>query len=73
MRGPLNKGTLTRPSSREVRTRVPLFSVVYFSRGTLPTKTVGKRALLGDPVQVRGSPGSLAARCPLTGLKLNAL
>ena len=28
----------TRPSSREVGIRVPFFSVVYFSRGTLPTK-----------------------------------
>ena len=39
-----------RSSSREVRIRVPfLFSVVYFSRGTLPPKRNGfKRALLGD-------------------------
>ena len=28
----------TRSSSREVRIRVPFFSVGYFSRGTLPTK-----------------------------------
>ena len=42
----------TRPSSREARTRVPTFSVVYFSRDTLPRKKKkrrkGKRALLGD-------------------------
>ena len=37
----------TRSSSREVRIRVPFFSVVYFSRGTLPPKK-GKRELLGD-------------------------
>ena len=37
----------TRSSSREVRIRVPCFSVVYFSRGTLKK---GKRALLGDLV-----------------------
>ena len=36
-------------SSREVRIRVSTFSVVYFSRGTLPPKR-GKRALLGDLV-----------------------
>ena len=41
----------TRSSSREVRLRVPdFFSVVCFSRETLPTKKVGKRALLGDLV-----------------------
>ena len=37
-----------RSSSGEVRIRVPFFSVVYFSRGTLPQKRHGKRALLGD-------------------------
>ena len=31
-----------RSSSREVRIRVPFFSVVYGSRGTLPQKRVGK-------------------------------
>ena len=37
-----------RSSSRELRIRVPTFSVVYFSRGTLPTKKGERRALLGD-------------------------
>ena len=46
--GPGTTG-LTRSSSREVRIRVPVFSV-YFSRGTLPTKkeTV-KGHLAGGP------------------------
>ena len=35
------------PNLREVRIRVPFFSVVYFSRATLPTKTGERRALLG--------------------------
>ena len=37
-----SSGFFTRSSSREVRIRVPgtLFSVVYFSRGTLPKKRV---------------------------------
>ena len=44
----LDMFSITRSSSREDRLRVPLlFSVVYFSRGTLPTKRTGKRAL-GD-------------------------
>ena len=34
----------SRSSSRDVRIRVPTFSVVYFSRGTLPQKGNGKRA-----------------------------
>ena len=41
---------MTRSASRvlrEVRIRVPTFSVVYFSRGTLPQKR-GKRAPMGD-------------------------
>ena len=38
---------VTRSCSREVTIGVP-FSVVYFSRGTLPPKKRGKRALLGD-------------------------
>ena len=41
----------TRSSSREVRIGYP-FSVVYFSRGTLPPKT-GKRAPLGDVGEVK--------------------
>ena len=44
-RGPAAHPTKARSSSREVR--IPLFSVVYFSRGTSPPKK-GKRALLGD-------------------------
>ena len=40
---------MPRSYSREVRIRVPVFSVVYFSRGTLPQKRE-KRALLGDLV-----------------------
>ena len=35
---------LSRSSSGEVRIRVPFFSVVYFSRGTLPPKRNSKRA-----------------------------
>ena len=51
---------VSRSSSSEVRIRVPfVFSVVYFSRGTLPTKK-GKRALLGSIFDwlaiFRGSP-----------------
>ena len=42
-------GFLAGPSSREVRIRVPYFSVVYFGRGTLPKR--GTRALLGDLVE----------------------
>ena len=42
---------LPRSSSPEVRIRVPFFSVVHFSRGTLPPKK-GKRALLGDLANV---------------------
>ena len=38
----------SRSSSREARVRVPFFSVVYFCRGNLPPKKIGKRALLGD-------------------------
>ena len=39
--------SISRSSSREVRIRVPtFFGFVYFSRGTLPTKKVGQRALL---------------------------
>ena len=40
-------GREARSSSREFRIRVPFFSVVYSSGGTLSPKT-GKRALLGD-------------------------
>ena len=45
----------TRSSSREVRIRVPFFSVVYFSRGPLPTKkeTVKVGTQLGDLVYVQ--------------------
>ena len=39
--------TASRSSSREVRIRVPCFSVVYLSRGTLPPKK-GNRTLLED-------------------------
>ena len=35
-------GITARSSSREVRIRVPFFSVVYFSRGTQPKKGVRK-------------------------------
>ena len=43
----------SRPSSREVRIRVPdFFSAVYLSRRTLRQKK-GKRALLGDLVLLR--------------------
>ena len=42
--GPIPGGLILththRSSSREVRIRVPTFSVVYFSRGTLPKKRV---------------------------------
>ena len=41
----------TRSSSREVRIRVPfLFSVVHFSRGTLPKKR-GEKGTTGGPSQ----------------------
>ena len=40
----------TRPSSREVRIIwYQLFSVVYFGRGTLPTKQGGKKGTTGGP------------------------
>ena len=41
---------LSRSSSRGVGIRVPLFSVVYSIRGTIPLQK-GKRALLGDLVK----------------------
>ena len=41
----------TRYSSREVRTRVPFFSVVYFSRGTLPQKRGEKGTTRGPSPQ----------------------
>ena len=37
---------------RKVTKRVPFFSVVYFSSGTLPTKKGERRVLLGDPVGI---------------------
>ena len=81
-RQPLNKfphvsrETIPRSSSREVRIRVSFFSVVYFSRGTLPPKT-GKRALLGNLDtgggchQTNFQPSSCARcmRCPGPALK----
>ena len=42
-------------SSREVRIKVPFFSVAYLSRGTLPQKKRGKPALLGDLVPLETS------------------
>ena len=51
---------IPRSSNREARIRLPfLFSVVYFSRGTLPTKKHGERALLEDLDPVL-SPGNTA-------------
>ena len=40
-----------------VRIRVPTFSFVYFSRGTLPQQK-GKRAPLGDLVSLRDEKGT---------------
>ena len=47
---PIQANWLTlRGFSRELRIRVPTFSVVYFSRGTLPTKKRGEKGhLAGD-------------------------
>ena len=47
-----------RSSSREVRIRVPFFSVVYFSRGTFPPKRNGEKGhqLLGDLESIPGIP-----------------
>ena len=50
MSGPL---TLARSSSRRLEYGYQLFSVVYFSRGTLPEKK-GKTALLGNLVGFQG-------------------
>ena len=42
---------LTRSSNREVRIRVPFFSVVYFSRGTLPRGK--KKHYWGDLAKIK--------------------
>ena len=50
-----SKTSKSRSSSREVRTRVQFFSVVYFSRGTLPQKRAEKGHLAGGPRLGRNS------------------
>ena len=43
---------------RTCATQGAIFSVVYFSRGILPKRKVGKRALLGDLGVLDGNQGS---------------
>ena len=63
----------TRSSSREVRIRVPFFSAVYLSRGTLPQKRNGKRALLDDIEKVLGWRLAVGSKVkPIIGLNLCA-
>ena len=59
--------TRTRSSSREVRIRKPFFSVVYFSRGALPTKTTRVRK------GTTGGPSCVAVACRALGSKARAL
>ena len=67
-RGGFDSLNKTRSSSSEVRVRVPFFSfsVVYFSRGTLPQKR-GEKGTTGGPRKMRGCIGkSILRRCSET-------
>ena len=54
MRNVSDANQLYRSSSREVRIRVPIFSVVYSSRKTLPTKKGVRKGTTGGPSQRTG-------------------
>ena len=63
----------TRSSSREVRIRVPIFCIVYFSRGTLPEKRNKKRSkgTTGGPRRLRVLKVSRAQPCAAPGSPLS--
>ena len=57
--------TPSRSSSREVGIRLPTWFCLFYSRGTLPTKRVGKNGhqLLGDPSAPSTGPGTPTSDC----------